>query len=287
MEKLQKIFFGIGAVLLVFIPVWLFLIVPELEKMPEDYSRAFDYNSITDTRHEISAEWAGKEVTKARLQDDITNSAKEIQTVKSLFEKKTLAGEVLWKIEHKFKLDRYTLEVMEGNGKASRQKTYYIFPKKTEGKTYRIWVIATNNLYDLKFTEIENILGLETYHFSAEDSIVDDTEGFEWLELVPERYDVKSNQSINMWVEPVSGITVKLEDKGTSFYTDPKSGELIHAMQTWDNKFNDDTISNQVRLAQNEKQRIILIERIIPILLFIIAAALFIAAHWGGGRSQK
>ena len=38
MEKLQKIFLTIGIILLVLIPIWMFAVVPELEKMPVDYA---------------------------------------------------------------------------------------------------------------------------------------------------------------------------------------------------------------------------------------------------------
>jgi uncharacterized membrane protein len=40
--NLNKTLIGIGVVMIVLIPIWVFFIVPELTKMPGDYEREFD-----------------------------------------------------------------------------------------------------------------------------------------------------------------------------------------------------------------------------------------------------
>jgi hypothetical protein len=244
--------------------------------LPRDYNKYRDIQTISDTRHDVDSDWTGEIISKSVANDKTSNANANSQTIESYFKNATLAGDIIWETSHTFKIDRSTKEVTERDGEVT-QGTYYLFPRKITEKNYSIWSIGNNNLYDFVFEGVDEVLGLNVSHFSVENFVVDDTIGFEWLDLVPEKYEVKSVQSIDTWVEPTSGIVVLMEDRGTSYYVDPTSGERIYAMQTWDNKFSDDTIAKQVRLAQNEKQRIQLFERWIPILLGLIAFSFLIA----------
>jgi hypothetical protein len=276
MNKLQKTFLALFVCFLLAVPVWRFWVVPELLKLSSQYTNSLYLNALSDTRHSLNSDWSGETIVKAAVQESTLNTTADTQTIKGHFQKKTLAGDVLWETDNVFVVDRYTNKILEGN-QMPVLDSYYLFPKGTQQKQYRVWPKANNNLYDFQFNESEEVFNLEVFRFTAKDVVVDDTEGFKWLELVPSTYSVKSVQTIDVWIEPVTGVMVSMRDIGTSHYADPESGELVYAMQKWDNKFNDDTIANQVRLAQNEKQKIHLYERWVPLLLSLLSFAFLIA----------
>jgi hypothetical protein len=285
MDKLQKIFLGIGVVLLVFIPVWMFLVVPEMEKIPGNFERKFELLSTNDANYDLSG-WSGIRIENGLLMDTPSSSDKETIVLESNFKSETLSGEITWQTENRFKISRKTNLITEVNGNSFKD-SYYIFPKNVKKKDYDAWILGSADSIEISYVDEENVNGLNTYHFTGKEREKDNTVEFSWLDLVPETYNAFSVQSVDLWVEPVSGLLINHKDDGFSYYVDKTTGEKIENFNKWTNKFSDDTIANQVRLAQNEKQRIILIEKIVPILLFIIAAALFIAAHWGGGALSK
>jgi len=134
-----------------------------------------------------------------------------------------------------------------------------------------------------KFEEVEFVKELETYKFSYYLEPFDLTVHFPWIK----GYIVKGDHRGTIWVEPVSGRIVRWVFGGDNKLFDPSTLEEIRDLNTWSLEFGEDTISNQVRLAQNTKQQIILYERIIPILLAIIAIALFIVSHLGELKKGK
>jgi hypothetical protein len=274
METLQKIFFGIGILLIILIPIWLFFVVPELEKIPGDYEGKFVIFEINNQRYDIGGEWSGEFIANAILYTTTVSAAGDRQVIRGHYRSETLSGDLIWEVSPEYTVDRYTRENTEKGG-------YYLFPQSVKKKSYDVWPFGYTHKFEFDFRGIEEINGLEVYRFGFKDATTDDTEDSSWLDLVPEKYKAIFTQSVDYWIEPVSGIVVNSEGGGIAHYADKVTGEKVQDYITWSNKFSDDTISNQVILAQNEKQRIILIERIIPILLLIIAAALFIAAYSG------
>ena len=276
MNKLQKIFLGIGIALFILIPVWRLLIVPELEKMPVDYSFHADLVTTVNLRTEIDGNWTGKEIQNTFVDLSVAGSDEKI-IIKEHFRAESLEGEVSYEVKLDFNIDPKTRENIDKDG-------FFIFPLHVEKKDYTIWPFGYYHSSPFKFKSEETIKGLDVYHFVAENQISDDSDGFTWLELVPDTYGAYSEFTSKIWIEPVSGIIVKYEDDGVSYYADQDTRERIWDFDDWDNKFKDDTIANQVRIAQNKKQQIILFEIIIPIFLALIAIALLLALYIGGSK---
>ncbi|MBW2966751.1 DUF3068 domain-containing protein [Candidatus Woesearchaeota archaeon] len=280
MEKLQKIFLTIGIILLVLIPVWRFLIVPELETLSADFSRRFNFYYALNELQDLEGGWLGEQLANGFVEDKTINVDGNTQVIESWFKAESLEGDLLWETKNKFSINRKTRENIKRN-EESVAGSYFLFPQKAEKKSYKVWPMGYNHNFDMQFKGVENIKGLEVYHFGYEDAITDDTDDYGWLELVPDTYNVGSIQGTEYWIEPVTGIIINLDDEGTSFYKDKTTGEKVQDFYIWKIKFKDDTIANQVRIAQNKKQQIILYEIIIPVLLAVIVVALFFAAYIG------
>jgi hypothetical protein len=271
---INKIFLGIGFALLVLIPIWIFLIVPEMEKLPDNFSNKVEFIRKSNTNHQIGGNWTGEILVKGTTIENTLNIDKNIQIIEGNYKAQDLDDSVLWEVNKKYGINKKTFQTIPEYGQYS-DNSYYLFPQKLDKKSYKVWIAQYLYPLELKFKNIEDVQKLEAYHFEAKNFVFDDSEGFEWMDLVPEVYNVLADGTVNVWVEPITGIILNYEGGGVAYYADKQTGEKIQDIQTWSNKYSEDTIANQVRIAQNEKQRIILIEWIAPILMLLVSLAFF------------
>jgi hypothetical protein len=259
----------IGFVLLIVVlTVWYLAVVPEFEKIPKDYQNTLDYKRTSNTNHEINGEWTGEKLIKGTNVESTIKIEGNTQIINGIYLAKGLNDEVLWEAKKEYGIDRLTREVISSYDQYT-ENSYFYFPPRLKKQTYTIWI--TQYLYpvELNFKNVETINGLEAYHFEAKNFIFDDTDGFEWLDLVPEVYKILADGTVNVWVEPTTGIILDYKGGGVAYYADKETGEKVQDMQTWSNEYTDDTITTQVIKAQNEKFKLLLIKTIIPIILAI------------------
>jgi hypothetical protein len=257
--------------------------------IPGDYESFIDYKRLSNINHEIGGEWAGEQLIKGESREKTIRIENNVQVVEGQYIAYSLDDEIVWEVKKEYGIDRSTRKVVSGYGQYA-DNSYFHFPSKLKKQDYTIWITQYFYPVELKFKKVENIQGLEAYHFEAKNFIFDDSEGFEWLDLVPEVYNVFADGTVNILVEPTTGIILDYKGGGVAYYADKQTGEKVQDMQTWSNEYSEDSISNQVRIAQNEKQRIFLIEKIVPILLGLIGIALILASIIGkrySGEGEK
>jgi len=281
MKKLQKMFLIIGIVLLFFIPVWIFLIVPQVEKIPADFSFKVDFLFLDNTYNPEKNAFEGERIAKASLDVHVNSIQGNSLLLYSVFHAQTLTGNTIYKNER-----QYTIDVITGKGVSNyrtqdQREQWVILPKHMENKSYLYSYYVRVDPVKITFLGEENILGLTVYHYRGFDS-VDASKIFSFIEGVPEERGVTNEVQADIWVEPISGHLVNVIDKGKNTYHDPTTGQKLDPWNTYYNAFNDETIAKQVRIAQYKKQQIILYEIIIPVLLAIIAIALLIVSYMGG-----
>jgi hypothetical protein len=274
MTKIQKIYLLLFVLFLAAIPVWRYLMVPELLKLPGDYSSEISLYGTENVYDETLNDFGGEEAVQVVRRVTVEDLEGVIVKINDFFSSAYLSGEVFYKTDQDFIVDRVTKKIQGTD-------TYFEFPRNLTRGDYSTWFYYLTEPFKVKFERDERILGLETYLFSY-DLEFDATSGFSEADpLVPEVYNVKEVPSGKIWVEPVTGVIVKLVDRGDDYYVE-KTGSIMSApvvspLFKWTATYSDDTIANQVRIAQNEKQKIILFERWIPILLGLISLAFLIA----------
>jgi hypothetical protein len=276
MTKIQKIFLLFFILFLAAIPAWRFLIAPELLKLPGDYKNTVNFKRLSNTNHQINGEWTGEELVKGFAKEQTIRIDGNTQIIEGLYQAQDLNNKILWEVKKEYGVERSSHKLQNGFSQHAKD-TFYLLPPSLKKQTYNVWF--TQYLYpvELTFREAEEIQGLVVYHFSAENFIFDDSAGFEWLNTVPELYKVLTDGTINVWIEPTSGVIVDYKGGGVAYYADKITEEKVQDMQTWSNEYSNDTVVNQVRLAQNAKQQIFLYERWIPVLLGLISLAFLVA----------
>jgi len=178
------------------------------------------------------------------------------------------------------------------------------FPFNTEKKTYPYFDPIAQKAFDTNYGSEDDVNGLTTYRFTQnvgydadgklvdpvkyaslydedEDSEVTATAAQWGLEGEPDEQITMSRYYAaqrTFWVDPVSGTIVKAEEHANHYYArDPAKPEL--AMADYRVTSNEETVESQVNAARDERDRIAVWSRILPI---TFAAAGLIALIGGG-----
>jgi hypothetical protein len=272
MTKIQKIFLLLFVLFLAAIPAWLYLAVPELLKIPRDYQFNVELLSTEQTRYDIGKPLSDIAILKGYIKLDTTELNSESIDIEGLFHIEYLDGTLSYESPEKYTVNRVTHLVQMGDRKA-----YFMFPQKLDKQEMTIYFPGWSAPFDLRFEGEETIDGLLVYKYISDIENYNITQSFSFLDSIPEIYNASVDNRGEYWVEPISGRLVKYSESGIDYYTEKETGVKVQDFSQYSNKFSNDTIANQVRIAQNEKQKIILYERWIPILLGLISLAFLIA----------
>lgn len=88
---------------------------------------------------------------------------------------------------------------------------------------------------------------------------------------VPEKRGVKLNNGVNLWIEPVSGYVVKMEDYSREYYFyDIKTGQKLAPYNQFLNTYSEQSVREHVKRASDEKNKFIIVQKVIPSVLILI-----------------
>jgi hypothetical protein len=258
----------IGLVLLLIVPLWLFVISPEIIKLPANISFKVDMVHTENNRFDINSSWTGKTIaiSSSSIKSTLTTSNKS--TLQSLFKVESLTGESLFELNQSFLVDRQTRHNLPG-GTDTEGRSSILFPPNVSQKPLIFWPVEMGAPIALTYADNKIIQGLNTFHFFAKNSIIDDTQGYEFLPLVPEKYKVMSRVDTNIYVDPLTGTIIDYQDSGVSYYVD-KDDNPIWDIAQWSNKFNDPTITDMIKEANSKGQLYLFVSRIVPFVLSIL-----------------
>jgi hypothetical protein len=149
----------------------------------------------------------------------------------------------------------------------------FLFPYHLEKQTYSFWDPYYLGPRTAVFDHVDRVEGLTVYVFRYAGTGIDDTAGYTVLPNVPERYQAISQAEGTLWIEPVSGIVVDLQDQGITDFVDVRTGEHVADFYHWTARYTDETRSEQLALARTARLRILTLETWLPLVLVLLAAA--------------
>lgn len=134
----------------------------------------------------------------------------------------------------------------------------------------------------MKYVKQEYLYGLPVYHYETyyDGVVIDQTENLTYLPGVPETKGVSLKPHLELWIEPVSGIMVKYRDDTLASYYDRKTRELLTPWNHFSNTFTEESVKKTVKLAKNEKTRLIAYNRVIPAFLFLLSFLFFFSSNF-------
>ncbi|MCV7281597.1 DUF3068 domain-containing protein [Mycolicibacterium flavescens] len=188
----------------------------------------------------------------------------------------------------------------------------YRFPFHTEKKTYSVFDPIAQKAYDANYDGEEDVNGLTAYKFTQNvgyDSDGELVEPVRYASLYEDDADAEvtaraamwgvpgePDESITMaryyaakrtfWVDPVSGTIVKKEDHGYHYYArEPLKPEVTFVDYTVTS--NEETVESQVAAASDERDRVALWGRILPITFTATGLVLLVGGALLGSFSLR
>src|SRR6476646_10564621 len=135
----------------------------------------------------------------------------------------------------------------------------YRFPFDTEKKTYPVFDPIAQKAFDANYDGEEDVNGLTAYRFSQ--NVGYDSDGKLDEPITMTRYYAAQR---TFWVDPVSGTIVKKKEHGYHYYArEPLKPEVTFVDFTVTS--NEETVESQVTNARDERDRLALWGRVLPI----------------------
>lgn len=252
-----------------------FWIAPQLEALPADYASETTYDSWNRFRETPTGSWSEARLVANRVDRTVSRS-RCASLVQGDMHWSTGSGEVLYQTSGVYGVDCRTRANLAGYGQVERHGQF-LFPTHVGRTRYVLWDPFYSGPRTVTFEHEEMLDGLPVYVFFSRVRQLDDTAGYMHLPGVPTRYLAYSEGDGTLWVEPTSGIVVDLEDRGTSYFGDPKTKARIADFIEWRSRYTPETRAAQVRLAASARRRIQALETGLPGLLVLaglVSAAL-------------
>jgi hypothetical protein len=242
-------------------------VAPQVTRMPTDYAAEMDLININGYRESPGDLWETHDMIARRTDQVLStlNDALIIQGALSVYNKD---GSVNFETSALYGVDRRSRMNVSDLGDTQRSGQF-LFPPRIQKSTYVYWDPVYIGPRTAIFDRIEEIDGLGVYVFNFSAENFDESDGFSYLPLVPEKYRAITNGQGILWIEPVSGIVVNYEDQGSSSYVDISTGSAVADFSRWDERYSPETIANQLSKARAARGWILLLENWLPAALIL------------------
>ncbi len=270
---LRRLSILLGSIVLLLLPVWYFQFLPLATALPVHYSQTADLSHSEENRFEIGGTWSGKTISISNTTSTVDKTEFHRAFVTSRFLVQSLTGELLFSLNQKFETNRITMRNYPA-GNDNEGTSHVFFPRHLKKETIKWWPETFGEAVDLIYTGTTKIQDLNVYRFIGERKDIDDSAGYAFLPLVPEKYLALSKANLEVFVEPVSGTVIDYQDNSTSYYSGADH-KVIWDIAKRSNKFSDSTVTSRINQASEVRQQFFLLEVIIPLLALLTSLIFF------------
>jgi len=271
MSRKLKTMLGMAVGAAISIPLWFLLAVPELEKMPADYQRQWEFVGearLLDPGDGVLGDPFPFKDTSNRK---VLLPKEEVVIIQiNMVARNLSTGEILWETHERMAVDRYTRMHVSGLGNADRQG-HFTFPLHLEKRNYEFWYPGLLDSLLVIFEREETLKGLNLYVFTF--SIKEIPSSDLYPQYKPRL--LAGDKWGTFWVEPVSGYVVGYDLSSEVYFVE--DGQKGLNVEVRHKSFTKETHENQIRAARDKKLLIRLYEVWIPLFLVISALVLFAA----------
>jgi hypothetical protein len=259
--------------LLLIIPIWLTFIAPILVAIPTDFSYSADIKSI-DTFYDVDRREFSPPISSNSIFSYTVNSKRNnILLIDNLFDVRAADGTSIFTVLRSYAIDSISRKHVKKYADEIRNGYLFAPPGLKKGQSYNYWHVNYNSPAPMKYSGETLIQGLPVYIFEAE-YLSDQTLDLLHLPNVNKNVGIELDIKLTQWIEPITGRMVKYEDFTTAYYYNINTGQRLYPWNKFNNQLSADSINEQVRIAQYEKQFFILIKIIVPIIIGIISATI-------------
>jgi hypothetical protein len=257
---------------------------PLTGRLPADFSTIWEYTAEDSFRETPVDAWS-KTIVTARMTTQTLSLSGTVAIIQQDLYWYTQAGDLIFTSTGLYGVDRSTRRNMPDFGDVDRSGQF-LFPPHLAKTGFTYW----NSMYigprQATFVSMEVLDGLPVYKFHFTGTDMDETAGYANLGLVPEKYIVHTDCEGDLWIEPLTGTLLDVQESGVSYFVDPVSGKHVAEFHLWSDTFSPATRQAQLQLARRERLLSPVIEGYLPALLLLSGLA-WLLVGWVRRNSSK
>lgn len=262
--------------LLVAVLTWHVFIAPYILSLSENFSYKADVISYDNFYDEKKQEYGGEQRSITQFYYEAIDQIDSSLQVKNTFDVRSLSGEPIFAVDRIYGVDKNSKRHDQKTG--DKKRDGYLFAPQMKGLTpqvsdkspFNYWHINYDQPIGLIYKGEEVLFNTDVYHYQA-NFVADQTKNLSSLPGVGDSKGITLEVELNLWVEPYSGYLVKYEDFATAYYYDLETGDQLNPWNQFHNRYSDASVSQHSLKAGFERQKIILVEIWIPVLLMFLA----------------
>lgn len=247
--------------LAVSVPAWIYLIGPQLLRVPSDFRYTAEITSVDNFFDAEKGIFKGEQYSRSNFYYEVLDHQNSRLKVRNVFQVNDLSGNLIFQAEPEFWVDRRTGLRLDDSSGASAP-VYLMTPTQLNSQSvFYFHHPSSLEPARMEFESQERLYGLRVLKFSKTNlEPVDQTAAMHFLPGVPEKMGVKLASGLELWVEPYSGHVVKMNDFSTDyFFYDVHSGGRLHDYNRFANFYTEDSVIRQVEAAKQAKWKLLLV----------------------------
>lgn len=267
-------YFIIGILILLIIPFWYLWVVPKFKMLSDHFVYTANILSLDNFYDKDIHQFEGEHISKTTFNYQVVEKKLGYDIIKNSFTVSKLSNIPIISVSRNYAIDPYTKQHVKVP--LIQQRNGYLFaPEYAKKNDFIYWHVNYNAPALMKFSNVEYLKGLRVYHYQAH-YLADQTENLGHLPNVPETQGIKTDIILQLWIEPISGWLVKYEDATKAFYYDRKTGKYLSPWNNFSNRYTEGSVSQQVHTATLLKWKFLLLDFVVPGVLFGMAMVAFV-----------
>lgn len=202
------------------------------------------------------------------------------------------AGNAVTSYTDRVAVDRDSMKAKSGHGEKVIDDKYgeravkhegltYHFPFHTEKKSYDFFDVNTGKAYPAKYTGTGELDDLDVYTFEQTVPATKIREAQVPGQLLgvaaPQvTLDVFYTNKRKLWVEPTTGWILKAQEAATTTLRMPGTNQDVATVLSTDLTFTDETVDDLADRAEDDKGKIDLVEKTLPLTALIVGGVLLV-----------
>lgn len=254
-------------ILLLFIPVCRFIILPHFEKLPDNFYYSADISSASNFYDEAENRFSGDILSVEKFLCQAIDNDGETLTIKSTLDSKKPSGEKIFTAQRLYSVDRSTWQHVPGKGDAA-QNGFLFGPKNADKSSFTYWHVNYNQPVLMKYRGEEKIAGLTVYRYTSLLK-ADQTNELSFLNYTPEKHGIDLDVSLTTWIDPFTGLMIKYEDQSTAWYYDISTKKRVRPCSKFHNQYTQSSIIKNIEDAKALQAKINFFKKILPVILVL------------------
>ena len=246
---------------------------------PEDFHYEAAVLSYDNFYDEETEQYVGDVRSKTEFILKTLETSGTDLNVENSFEVTTFFDEEIFSVTRNYTVASVTGEHTDGFGNDSRSGYLFAPQNLKKNQDFLYWHINYDAPAKMSFVAQEEFFGTKVFKYESDYSgaIVDQTDQLGHLPGVPEERGVRLDPKVTIWVEPVTGWLVKYADSTEAYYYDKETGERTVPWNVFHNTMSDESVAEQIEIAEHKRGNVLIFGKYIPLILLIIATLLIVS----------